>query len=169
MLRLFTAAITFGETARDEHGGEGFRRIDMPVVSRSQLWWNLRNPDQASLWENEITLGEEFYDAVTAAPVPLDIRALRGLKRSPLALDLYAWCAYNAFQAHKTGRSRWISWPKFAQAVGADYGRVDNFQQKARRELPGPFPWPGSRHKTRTAGNLVHKHAGNCELSTVKR
>jgi hypothetical protein len=107
----------------------------MQVVSRSQLWWNLRNPDQASLWENEITLGKEFYDAVTAAPVPLDIRALRGLKRSPLALDLYAWCAYNAFQAHKTGRSRWVSWPKLAQALGADYGRVDNFQQKARREL----------------------------------
>jgi len=81
MLPLFTAAITFGETAHDEHGGEGFRRVDMQVVSRPQLWWNLRNPDEASLWENEITLGEEVYDAVTTAPVPLDIRALRDLKR----------------------------------------------------------------------------------------
>lgn len=135
MLRLFTAAITFGETARDEHGGEGFRRVDMQVVTRSQLWWNLRNPEQTSLWENEITLGEEFYNAVTAAPVPLDIRALRGLKRSPLALDLYAWCAYNAHQARQSGRARWITWGKLAKALGADYGRTKDFQQKARREL----------------------------------
>jgi hypothetical protein len=135
MLRLFHAAITFGETARDEHGGEGFRRIDMQVVSRSQLWWNLRNPEQASLWENEITLGEEFYNAVTTAPVPLDIRALRGLKRSPLALDLYAWCAYNAHRAHETGRARWISWKQLSKALGAAYGNPDEFSRKARREL----------------------------------
>lgn len=135
MLRLFHAAITFGEIAQDEHGGEGFRRVDMPVVSRSQLWWNLKTPDQPSLWENEITLGEEFYNAVIAAPVPLDMRALRGLKRSPLALDLYAWCAWNAHQAQRTGQARWITWPKLAQSLGANYARTDNFQQKVRREL----------------------------------
>lgn len=135
MLRLFTAAITFGEIAHDEAGGEGFRRVDMPVVVRSQLWWSLRSPEQSSLWENEITLGEEFYDAITAAPVPLDIRALRGLKRSPLALDLYAWCAYHAHQAHKTRQARWITWDRLAKALGADYARVTDFQQRARNEL----------------------------------
>jgi hypothetical protein len=36
-------------------------------------------------------LGENFFEAITAAPVPLDMRVLKTLKRSPLALDLYAW------------------------------------------------------------------------------
>ena len=67
--------------------------------------------------------------------MPLDIRARRALKRSPLALDLYAWCAYNAHRAQRTGRARWITWDKLAKALGADYGRVNNFQQKVRREL----------------------------------
>lgn len=135
VLRLFHAAITFGRTESDEMGGQGVERRDMQVVTDSRLWWNLKNPEQASLWENEVVLGEEFYDTITAAPVPLDIRALRGLKRSPLALDLYAWCAYNAYQARKTGRARWISWRQLSKALGADYERADNFQQKAKREL----------------------------------
>lgn len=135
MLRLFHAAITFGETAKDEYGGQGFQRVDMPVVTRSALWWNLKNPDQGSLWENEIILGEEFYHAVTSGPVPLDLRALRGLKRSPLALDLYAWCAYNAYQARKTGHPRWISWRQLSRALGADYDESKEFARKARREL----------------------------------
>lgn len=135
MLRLFSAAISFGEVASDEHGGQGFRRIDMQIATQQQLWWNLKHPDQEALWESEITLGEEFYHSITAAPVPLDIRALAGLKRSPLALDLYAWCAYNAHRAHETGAPRWITWDKLAKALGADYGRVDNFQQKAQKEL----------------------------------
>lgn len=135
MLRLFNAAITFGTVTHDEHGGHGIQRLDMQVSTRQQLWWNLRNPEERSLWENEITLGDEFYRAITSAPVPLDMRALAGLKRSPLALDLYAWCAYNAYRARQTGAARWISWDKLAKALGADYGRTNNFQQKARKEL----------------------------------
>jgi hypothetical protein len=30
-----------------------------------------------------------FFEQLVAAPVPLDLRAVRALKRSPLALDLY--------------------------------------------------------------------------------
>ena len=135
MHRLFSAAITFGDVAQDEHGGEGFRQIDMPVATRQQYWWSLSKPNQASLWENEITLGEDFFDAVTAAPIPLDIRALKGLKRSPLALDLYAWCAYNAFRAQQTGKSRWVTWEKLALAMGADYATAKEFSRKARKEL----------------------------------
>lgn len=135
MLRLFTSAISFGKSLTDEQGSEGELRVNMQVASKMALWWNHKNPDEATLWKSEITLGEEFYQSIIAAPVPLDIRALRALKKSPLGLDLYAWCAYNAFRARQTGRSRWIPWPKLAKALGADYGRIDNFQQKAMREL----------------------------------
>jgi len=135
MLRLFASAISFGETIQDDDGGEGIRRVDMQVASRMALWWNHKNPDETTLWHSEIVLGEEFYQAITAAPVPLDMRALRVLKKSPLCLDLYAWCAYNAYRARQTGRSRWIPWPKLAKALGADYSRVGNFQARAKQEL----------------------------------
>lgn len=134
LMRLFTASISFGGTAHDERGGEGVRRVDMQIASESELWWS-RNPDERGLWESAITLGDDFFRATMAAPVPLDMRALRALKRSPLALDLYSWCAYNAFRAHHSGAARWITWDNLARALGADYSRTDNFQQKVRKEL----------------------------------
>jgi hypothetical protein len=38
-----------------------------------------------------ITLSENFYRQIVEAPVPLDLRAVSALKKSPLTLDLYAW------------------------------------------------------------------------------
>lgn len=104
MMRLLNAAITFGAVTHDERGGEEIQRLNMQVATRQQLWWNLKRPEEPSLWESEVTLGEDFYQAITTAPVPLDLRALAGLKRSPLALDLYGWCAYNAHRARQTGK-----------------------------------------------------------------
>lgn len=135
MLRLFNSAISFGASTNDEEGNDGATRVNMEVTSRTSLWWNHKQPENATLWNSEITLGEEFYQSITAAPIPLDMRALRALKKSPLGLDLYAWCAYNAYRARQTGKSRWIPWPSLARALGADYGRLDHFQQKASREL----------------------------------
>ena len=60
------------------------------------MWWH-PHPDQTALWESWIELGEKFFNAVMASPVPVDMRALRALKRSPLALDLYALISYRAF------------------------------------------------------------------------
>jgi len=34
-----------------------------------------------------------FFEQLIAAPVPLDLRAIRALTQSPLALDLYVWAA----------------------------------------------------------------------------
>ncbi|MBV8093332.1 MAG: hypothetical protein JOY71_04080 [Acetobacteraceae bacterium] len=134
-MRLFTSAISFGGTARDEKGREGKVRADMQIASGQQLWWSLKRPEERSLWESELTLGVEFYEAVTAAPVPLDYRALRALKRSALGLDLYAWLVLAAFRANKSGKVIWITWAALAKALGAEYGRTTDFQQKARREL----------------------------------
>jgi hypothetical protein len=40
---------------------------------------------QTALWESWIELGEKFFNAIIAAPVPADMRVLRALRRSPLA------------------------------------------------------------------------------------
>ena len=41
-------------------------------------------------------LAEEFYRALINNPVPVDMRALRALKQSPLALDLYALATHTS-------------------------------------------------------------------------
>jgi len=59
------------------------------------------DPGQDHLFSSWIDLNERFFHAITSAPVPVDMRALRALKRSALALDLYAFVSYRAFVAHR--------------------------------------------------------------------
>ncbi len=49
--------------------------------------------------------GEDFYAAITAALVPVDMRAPRALKRSPLARDLYVCLVHTAFSASRKHES----------------------------------------------------------------
>lgn len=134
MDRLFRCRITFELTdALADRIGE--KRRDMLVTEASELWWNPKRPEQSILWGSWIELGQRFYEAITAAPVPVDMRALKALKRSPLALDLYSWLTYEAFRAHKSGKPRFETWAQLHAHLGGEYGRLDNFRSKAKAAL----------------------------------
>jgi hypothetical protein len=129
MERLFRAHISF------ESGGERKSWLDMQVAPKGEFWWSLRDPDQTALWGSWIELSEDFYTAVTAFPVPADMRALRALKGSPLALDLYAWLSYEAWRAHKSGKPRFENWKQLHGHLGAEYKNPDDFRRKAKAML----------------------------------
>jgi hypothetical protein len=89
--RLFNSSISF------QYSDEGRRQwLNMEVSSKGELWWDFKRPDQADLFSSWIELGETFYEAIVAHPVPLDMRTLQALKSSSMALDLYAWLAYRS-------------------------------------------------------------------------
>jgi hypothetical protein len=130
MERLFRARISFDQTTPGKKTW-----VDMQVAPEGVLWWDEKQPDQPTLWDSWIQLGEKFFEAITAAPVPVDMRALKALKRSPLALDLYAWTTYTAFQTQKTGQSRSISWELLHEQMGGEYASTKDFGHKARLAL----------------------------------
>lgn len=132
--RLFRATISFDQ-AISEGGRAGAAWLDMQIAARGEFWWSPRDPTQGALWGSWIELGERFFEAIAAAPVPLDMRALKALKRSPLALDLYAWLSYEAFRANKSGKSRFVAWQLLAGQMETEYARTTDFQQKARAAL----------------------------------
>jgi hypothetical protein len=134
MQRLFRARITF-EAAFEKDGRAGEVRRDMLVAEETVLWWDIKNPDQAALWGSWIELGEKFFAAITAAPVPVDVRALKALKRSPLALDLYAWLTYEAYRAHKTTNIRFETWEQLHAHFGGEYTHIHHFRAKANAAL----------------------------------
>jgi hypothetical protein len=82
----------------------------MQVAPEGELWWDPKRPDQTALWRSWIELGEKFFKAITTAPVPSDLRALRALKQSPLALDLYIWASHKAYSAARHNRSQRVPW-----------------------------------------------------------
>jgi hypothetical protein len=134
MRRLFKCHISF-QASVDLAAGHGERWRNMEVAPEGELWWH-PHPEQTALWESWIELGEKFFQAVIASPVPIDMRALRALKRSPLALDLYAWASYRAFAiVQKNQPPTFVSWQSLMQQLGADYSNVDEFARKAKTAL----------------------------------
>jgi hypothetical protein len=132
MLRLFRAIISFEIEDNDAGSAEW---MDMQIVTGGKTWWDFREPAQGALFESVIELGPKFYEALVAAPVPVDMRALRSLKRSPLALDLYAWATYRTFTVTQAGKPAFIPWTALAAQIGGDYGRQDHFVTAAKAAL----------------------------------
>jgi hypothetical protein len=132
--RLFHATITFEITAGDAVAGST-EHLQMPVVDYSKTWWNFREPAQGALFESVIELGERFYKAITNAPVPVNMRTLRAIKGSALALDLYAWATYRAFTATQAGKTAFVTWEQLMGQFGADYAHVQHFRAKAKAAL----------------------------------
>jgi hypothetical protein len=120
MTRLFRASISFEEHVQ-EGDAIGDRWRDMTIAPDGELWWSPKQPNQPALFGSWIMLGERFYEAIRISPVPLDMRALRALKRSPMALDMFAWATYEAFRAWSSGKARAVPWRALGQQLGADY------------------------------------------------
>jgi hypothetical protein len=131
MRRLFKATISFHQAMEEQHR-KGERWLDMQVAPEVELWWDPHDPTQGTLWGSYVILGEHFFKAITGAAVPVDMRVLRAIKRSPLALDLYAWTTWRVFRLSK---SAFIPWQGLMEQMGGEYDRLDNFVQKAKAAL----------------------------------
>lgn len=130
MIRLSRSTISFSQSS-----ARSYSWLDMHVAPKGMIWWNEKQPNQRTLWQNWIQLGEDFFKAITSSPVPVDMRILKALKRSPLALDLYAWATYTAYQTQKSGQSRSLSWEILHEQFGAEYSNIKDFSKKAWRAL----------------------------------
>ena len=73
MKRLFTAHVQL--VYEDERGETN---VSSSVADRSEFWWNPKRPNEPSLWQSKIYLGEAFFNEIIRHPVPLDMNALRG-------------------------------------------------------------------------------------------
>ncbi len=153
MRRLFRCQITF-----DAGDGDGDHWKDMKVAPEGEFWWSHKEPEQGALWESWIELGGKFFQAVLESPVPIDTRALKTLKRSPLALDLYAWITFRTFVIlQKKQPPQFIAWVQLMRQFGGDYANVDEFARKARGALNKiKIVYPGLVLGTVPGGFTIH-------------
>ena len=143
MRRLFAARISFEGTLQKEDMGAEVVEY-MPIARRTVFWWNQKDPDQRALWESYVELDSEFFSAITAQPVPVDLRALRAIKRSPLALDLYSLLTYQAFRSSKNGRPLFMTWRQLQTALGTNYADHTDLKKAIKLALNKIAPvYPG--------------------------
>ena len=153
MKRLFNAHIQLAYEDRQVSAS-----VNSPVASRTGFWWNDRKPDERTLWENKIRLGEDFFNEIIRNPVPLDLNILKAMKRSSLGIDFYLWLAYRTFTLK---RPLPLSWRQLYRQFGVkpvkagDNRTVDNFRTDCLRELKKiKVAWPELNYAT-VKGALV--------------
>jgi len=120
MTRLFSASISCLYDDKEKTG-----IFNIQIVEEARLWWNPKAPDEAPLWKSTIELGKKFFEEAINSPVPVDMRALKALKRSPLALDIYCWLTYRMSYLRKPTE---IPWPALQMQFGADYTQTRQFK-----------------------------------------
>lgn len=113
MKKLFTCSIS---CVKDTD--EKFETTNFTPIHKANLWWNVKNPDETSLFMSSIVLGSEFYEEIITSPVIFRLPTLRLLKQSALAIDIYLWLTYRNSYAKK---SSWIKWESLQQQFGCAY------------------------------------------------
>lgn len=126
-VKLFSSKISLTYTDKSR-----FSISNALLADYAEYFWDPIHPEQHSLWESRIVLSEKFYQLLLSAPVPLDWRILKSLKRSPMALDLYMWLSYRVFSIEKSQKIRWET---LSEQFGSEYDRVRDFRLNVRKHI----------------------------------
>jgi hypothetical protein len=127
MKRLFSASIS---CTYDD--GKHWAIKDVKPVSKADLWWDPKVPEQTTIFNSTLTIGEEFFKEITTYPIPIDMDALKALKKSPMALDIYCWLTYRMSYLSKQTS---IPWCVLEAQFGSNYGRTRDFKNKFLAQL----------------------------------
>lgn len=148
--RLCLTSITYHDASQDEG------RIIVPA-------------DRWVSWPGyglQVTLGERFYELASGSSVPLDPAIVNSLRRSPLALDVYAWLTY---RVKTLKRETVVPWRSLEVQFGADYTHARNFRLKFRRALAAIQQlWIGVDVEPLEKGLLL-RHCAPSVLSWLER
>lgn len=124
ILRLLTCSVSCRWSSHSRDVGGGFH-----IAKHFDLWWDPRQPDQTALWKSNVTLSTDFFEEIVDRPVPIDMRALKALKRSPMQIDIYCWLTYKFFTMKRRHTVPWeLLMLQFGTQTGAN--AITRAQQK---------------------------------------
>jgi len=111
--RLFTSSIWCVYSTETET-----ETLNLQIAEHSHLWWEPQASKEIGEWQATVTLGSKFFNEILAHPIPIDRRALRVIKKSPMAIDIYCWMTYRMSYLRKQAM---IPWEVLQMQFGADY------------------------------------------------
>lgn len=140
MKRLFSASIS---CTYDD--GKNWSIRNFTPIEEAALWWDPKNPNQTTMWESKLLLGHTFFKEITENPVPIDMRALKVLRQSPMAIDIYCWLTYRMSYLRRITP---IPWHVLQVQFGANYKDTRQFKRKFLNQLKNVlFVYPDARVK----------------------
>ena len=135
--RTFGATIFFGTDSLTSNA-KVVHRARFNFFSEARIWYNRGNEDRlpSDPHENVIVLSNEFFEEVTAHPIPTDLEAVKLLSSAPAVLDLFAWLSYRCFTSRGPERIPLFGPFGLVQQLGAvEYARPRKFREKLQHWL----------------------------------
>jgi len=125
----------------DQEGAESEREFGVKEIKLTNEYGGVDR--KSGGFVREILMTEEFFDHLRQHAVPLNENAIRQLRDSATALDLYTWLAYRLPRISPK-RPVSISWQQLAVHFGNDGRNIRKFRQTVRdaweRHVSGVYP-----------------------------
>ena len=103
--------------------------IENSLAQKRKLVWE--SASEAVSWNDSwIELSLDFFESIQNS-VPCDMRAIKALQRSPLAIDLYMLCAWLASHRDK----HVLTWDMIGRQLGCDYADRSNIKKKFKTAM----------------------------------
>ena len=173
-LKLFSSMLSITYQIEGRYGLK-----NMPIAEEAFVLWDPHRPDDRMLWESSLRLSNSFFKNITDSPVPIDMRVLRALSKSPLAMDIYSWLVYRIFLLRVKNRPGvMIPWAALKLQFGADYGDsprglIDFKKRFLLRLKEAQLFYPEANVTAKENGLFVGasrlhtRHTGNARLSRL--
>jgi hypothetical protein len=126
-LALLNAIVSWNYNERKRDRGQ-----NVTIADDYDIAWDPheRSDDSLTLWTSKVTLSPKFFTEMTASPVPIDLRALKALKRSPMRLDIYSWLTWRMFTVKRPTQIPWeYLKAQFGSGYADDAHGLRNFRQ----------------------------------------
>ena len=141
---------------------DGSKEFGIKEIKLSNEYVGFDGP--SGTFAREIRLTEEFFEHLRDHAVPLDENAIRQLRDSPTALDLYTWLAYRLPRLNLR-RPAVLTWQQMAAHFGNDGTHIRKFRQTVRdaweRHVSAVYP----EARAEFDGTLIRLHASPAPLS----
>lgn len=96
--------------------------------SPNDALWIPQENGIAGKWASQVQLTQGFFQECVDNPVPIDLRAYKALRGSPLAMDVYTWLTYRLSRITK--QSRPMPWESLMFQFGSQFNPDDPGQAK---------------------------------------
>lgn len=131
--RIFSATIFWGL----DGGGKFIDKHKISMLDHVRLWYADASHSHGAAFENQVTLGQVFYDHIIEHPIPVDMNVVRCLMDSPAELDFYIWIVLRAWTTRKGTEVRIpLTGPSgLREQLGTQVKDVYKFRQMVKKWL----------------------------------
>lgn len=96
--------------------------------------WLSDDDSQMALWSGVVTFSDEYYQTLINHAVPLDLRALKSISGSALAMDIYAMLADRLHRIN--GKPLMLRWKNLREQFGQEYSGANADKNFKKALLP---------------------------------